>query len=95
LMSATEYGTKGLHDDDFGRSLLRNILFAIRETRKEDSPQAGRNWLYNELPDYWNIKQRIIHILQYTSTTASHIDSWLEDIHAVKLLLGYIENDHV
>ncbi len=95
LMTATEYGTKGLHDDTFGRTLLRNILFAIRETRKEDSPQTGRNWLYNELPDYWNVKQRIIHFLQYISKTASHIDNWIEDIYAVKLLIGYIENDHV
>lgn len=95
LMTASEFAAKGLHDDGFGKTLLRNILFAIRETRKEDSPQTGRNWLYNELPDYWNAKQRIIHLLQYITKTTSHIDDWLEDAQAAKLLTGYIENDHV
>jgi len=95
LMTATEFAAKGLHDDGFGKTLLRNILFAIKETRKEDSPQTGRNWLYNELPDYWNAKQRIIHLLQYITKTTSHIDDWIEDAQAAKLLTGYIENDHV
>lgn len=95
LMTASEFAAKGLHDDGFGKTLLRNILFAIRETRKEDSPQTGRNWLYNELPDYWNAKQRIIHLLQYITKTTSHIDDWLEDAQAAKLLTGYIENDHI
>ena len=95
LMTATEFGTKGLHDEGFGQTMLRNILFAIRETKKEDSPKIGRNWLHTELPDYWNVKQRIALILHYISRIAVQIDDWSEDIHAAKLLAGYIENDHV
>jgi hypothetical protein len=94
-MTATEFGTKGLHDEGFGQTMLRNILFAIRETKKEDSPKIGRNWLHTELPDYWNVKQRIALILHYISRIAVQIDDWSEDIHAAKLLAGYIENDHV
>lgn len=95
LMTATEFGTKNLHDEGFGRTMLRNILFAIRETVKDESPQTGRNWLHSELADYWGVKQRIIHILQYIVRTASHIEHWAEDVSAAKLLAGYIENDHV
>jgi adenine-specific DNA methylase len=95
LMTPTEFGTKGLHDEGFGQTLLRNILFAIRETKKEDSPMVGRNWLHTELPDYWNIKQRIVLILQYISRIASEIDDWSDEVQAAKLLAGYIENDHV
>jgi hypothetical protein len=94
-MTATEFATKNLHDEGFGRTILRNILFAIRETVKDDSPQTGRNWLHTELPDYWAVKQRIIQALQYIIRTASHIEHWTEDVNAAKLLSGYIENDHV
>ncbi len=95
LMTAIEFGTKGLHDEGFGQTMLRNILFAIRETQKEDSPKVGRNWLHTELPDYWNVKQRIVLILQYISRIAMQIDNWSEDLHAARLLAGYIDNDHV
>jgi len=95
LMTATEFGAKGLHDEGFGQTMLRNILFAIRETQKEDSPKVGRNWLHTELPDYWNVKQRIVLILQYISRIAMQIDDWSGDLHAARLLAGYIENDHV
>jgi hypothetical protein len=95
LMTATEFATKNLHDEFFGQTMVRNILFAIRETVKEESPQTGRNWLYTELPDYWAGKQRIIHILKYIVRTASHMEHWINDVSAAKLLAGYIENDHV
>jgi putative DNA methylase len=95
LLTATEFATKGLHDDNFGKSLVRNILFAIRETLKDDSPESGRNWLYNELLDYWNVKQRIIHLLRFITKTTSSLDDWSEDAQAARLLTGYIENDHV
>lgn len=95
LMTATEYGTKDLHNEGFGKTLLRNLLFAIRETQKEDSPAAGRNWLHNELADYWQVKQRILFLLKYIINTGSAIDHWVNDVSAAKLLAGFIENDHV
>ncbi len=95
LMTATEFANKNLHDEGFGRTMLRNILFAIRETVKDESPQAGRNWLHTELPEYWAVKQRIIHILKFIVRTAKHIDHWADDVSAASLLAGYIENDHV
>ncbi|MFW5687765.1 MAG: DNA methylase, partial [Bacteroidota bacterium] len=95
LMTATEFATKNLHDEGFGRTMLRNILFAIRETVKDESPQTGRNWLHTELTEYWAVKQRIIHILKYIERTAKHIDHWADDVSGTKLLAGYIENDHV
>lgn len=95
LFTATEFGSRGLHDEGFGRSLLRNVLFAICETRREDSPQAGRNWLYNELPDYWSQRERILVLLKYMVTTCAGLDAWTDDVRAARLLAGYIENDHI
>lgn len=95
LMTAIDYGAKDLHNEGFGKTLLRNILFAIRETKKEDSPASGRNWLHNELADYWQVKQRILELLKYIIRTASGIEYWVDDVQAARLLAGYIENDHV
>jgi len=95
LMTATEFGARGLHDEGFGKTLLRNVLFAIHETRKEESPQAGRNWLYNEMPDYWNQRERIILLLKFIVRTCASMEHWGDDIKAARLLAGYIENDHV
>ncbi|MGF1587175.1 MAG: anti-phage-associated DUF1156 domain-containing protein [Bacteroidales bacterium] len=95
LMTAIDYGAKDLHNEGFGKTLLRNILFAIRETKKEDSPASGRNWLHNELADYWQVKQRILELLKYIIRTASGIEHWVDDVQAARLLAGYIENDHV
>ncbi|NLA48868.1 MAG: DNA methylase, partial [Bacteroidales bacterium] len=95
LMTASEFGTRSLHDEDFGNTLLRNILFAINETRKEESPLAGRNWLHNELPDYWGLRDRVLVILYYLSRTCSALDNWPDDVKATNLLAGYIVNDHI
>jgi len=95
LMTATEFGARGLHDEGFGKTLLRNVLFAIHETRKEELPQAGRNWLYNEMPDYWNQRERIILLLKFIVRTCASMEHWGDDIKAARLLAGYIENDHV
>jgi hypothetical protein len=95
LMTASEFTTKGIHDEGFGHSLLRNLLFAIRETSKEESPNAGRNWLYIELPDYWGVRQRILHLLNYVVKICSVMEYWDGDVKSAKLLAGYIENDHV
>jgi adenine-specific DNA methylase len=93
MMSAIEFGTKQLGDDGFGKSLVRMVLFAIRETHKSESPRDGRQWLINELPDYWGNRQRIIKILGYFRITCSHLEYWKEDVFAVELLAGYLQND--
>ena len=95
LMTASEFSARGLHDEGFGRTLLRNVLFALHEVGKEDNPIGGRNWLHNELPDYWGVRDRILVLLKYLLKTCNLIGHWTDDVQSAKLLTGYIENDHI
>ena len=54
LKNAIEFGAKVLGNEDFGSSLVRHALFAIREAYRTESAQSGKNWLRNEFKEYWN-----------------------------------------
>ena len=95
IKTATEFSTKELGGTGFGSSLVRNALFAIREVVKADEVQQGKNWLRNEVKDYWNQRTNLIEILRYLSTMGYKIDHWKEDAEAAKLLGGAVQNDHV
>jgi putative DNA methylase len=95
LMTAIEFGNKELGREGFGSSLLRQVLFAIRQTHQEENPRPGRQWLYTETPDYWGERQRILQLLQYLENRCEHIVHWQEDVAAARLLRGYVENDSV
>lgn len=95
LKTAIEFKNRELGSEGFGSSLSRNILFAIYETHKTEEPQMGRNWLLNELPDYWGNRQLILHILNYIEFNAEPIPHWEKDIKALKLLKGFLENDSI
>ena len=82
-----------LGDDGFGKCLVRQVLFAIRETHQHESAKDGRQWLYTELPDYWSNRQRIIKLLAHIQRFCSHIDHWSNDIKATEILTGYLQND--
>lgn len=93
LMTAIEFGNKQLKETGFGSTLVRHILFAIRETNKDENPKTGRMWLYHELPDYWGSRQKIIKVLSHIIRYCSHVEYWKKDIQAAHILCGYIEND--
>ena len=95
IKTATEFGAKELGSVEFGSSLVRNILFAIREVVRSDEAPQGKNWLRNELKDYWNQRTNIIEILRYLSTMGYKIDHWKKDAEAASLLAGAVQNDHV
>jgi putative DNA methylase len=95
LMTPIEFDRKELNRDGFGKTLVRHVLFAIREAYKEDDPVAGRNWLKNELPDYWGQRKQVIHILDYMMLRCTDIPHWEKDIKSVRVLRGYLENDTV
>ncbi|PWN06736.1 anti-phage-associated DUF1156 domain-containing protein [Rhodohalobacter mucosus] len=95
LMTPIEFDRKELNRDGFGKTLVRHVLFAIREAHKEEDPIAGRNWLKNELPDYWGQRKQIIHILDYMLLRCTDIRHWEKDIKTVRVLRGYLENDTV
>lgn len=93
LASAVEFNNKELQTEGFGSTLVRHVLFAVRETHKNQSARSGRQWLYNELPDYWGSRLRIIHILSYLQRLGIYLDNWQDDVYAARLLQGYLEND--
>ncbi len=95
LRTPLEFKNRDLGSDGFGSSLTRNILFAIYETHQTEDPQMGRNWLHNELPDYWGNRQLILHILTFIVRHVEHIEHWSLDMEALSLLMGRIENDHI
>jgi putative DNA methylase len=99
LMTATEFKNKNLDDKEgFGSSLLRNLLFAVNETVKNDETSAGKIWLRTELgQQYWNKRREIIELLRYLSGIgmSSSMAHWKKDADAARLLAGAVENDHI
>ena len=95
LRTPIEFKNRELGNEGFGSSLTRNILFAIYETQKTEDPRMGRNWLHNELKDYWGNRQLILHILRYIGLNAQPIEHWKNDVEALELLKGFVENDSV
>jgi adenine-specific DNA methylase len=93
LITPLEYKIKDLGGEDFGGSLTRQILFAIHETHKAESPVEGRNWLYHEWPDYWSSRSLMLTILKYLILKTKDIKHWAKDVEAAELLKGYLEND--
>lgn len=95
LRTASEFETKLLGDSEFGRSLVRNALFATREALRQNETQAGRNWLKNELPGYWTHRKSLITILRYLASMELKVARWKDDGHAAGLVAGALENDSV
>lgn len=95
IKTASEFATKELSSTGFGTSLVRNVLFAIREVVRTEEVQQGKNWLRNEVKDYWNQRTTLIEILKYLSTMGIKIDHWQKDAEAANLLAGAVFNDHV
>jgi hypothetical protein len=95
LKTPTELGSRLLGADGFGNSMLRQILFAIREAGKNEDPVSGRTWLRNEFPGYWDQRKHIVHILHYLSTMKDVSRPWQSDAQTARLLAGAVDNDHV
>jgi adenine-specific DNA methylase len=98
LKTASEFRSGDLNGDAFGGTILRKVLFAIRQTAQTESTQAGRLYLRSELAGlYWDKRKDMIELLKYlallehTSPTAH----WKEDAHASGLLAVAIEQDHI
>lgn len=95
LRTAIEFKNKELGEDGFGNTLVRKLLFAIRETHKEEDPEEGRNYLHQALgvQRYWELRQDMIRLLDYLDLKCGHIAHWQEDVAALRLLKGYLGND--
>lgn len=95
LANATELGRKQLGDDNWGKSLLRQVLFAIREVQVEGSAESGRNWLKNEVTSFWEERKRIIELLEYIQQVARNLEAWEGDVKAAHVLEGRLRNEGV
>jgi putative DNA methylase len=98
LKTAREFAMRGMRDDDkFGSSLLRNVLAALHQAIKNEDTSKGRNWLKNELPDYWTQRNTILELLDYIATL-EHLENmshWEQEAYYAKLLRELIDNDGV
>lgn len=98
LKTASEFRSGDLGGDGFGGTLLRKVLFAIRQVAQAESTDTGRIYLRSELAGlYWDKRKDIIEHLKYLALlehTASTVH-WKEDAHTAALLAGAIEQDHI
>jgi putative DNA methylase len=96
--TAAEFGNRNLNDDmGFGPTLLRQVLMALYLIQKEGNVQSGKNWLRNEITDYWDKRERIGELLQYLATL-EHIDNmahWHEAAASANILKELVANDGI
>lgn len=103
LKSASEFGKKmlgsyGAAGDAFADSLVRQCLFAVWLTVKNEDTRDGMNYLHTELKDaYWTNREKVAGVLDYLSALhhASSMEHWQKDAHAAGLLAGAVRNDHL
>lgn len=82
----------------FAGSLLRQVLFAVYVTGREEDPRAARTYLADTLTPmaYWDNRQTILALLKYLAERPSPaMVHWGKDVDAARLLHGYIQNDSV
>jgi putative DNA methylase len=100
LKTPSEFGARELRrpgEEGFGGTLLRHVLFAVYRVASdpERDPRPARQYLRQELSDYWQVRQTILALLRYLSTQPAGLAHWQDDALAARLLLGSVEADSV
>jgi adenine-specific DNA methylase len=98
LKTPSEFAARDLRgavDERFAGSLLRQTLFAIYKTATDPNgdPRGARQYLKQELPDYWSSRQTIMELLRYLANETAGLEHWKADVAAARLLLGSLEGD--
>jgi adenine-specific DNA methylase len=94
----SEFSNRWLGGSDaFSNSTLRHVLMAIYKSEKEETAEIGRNWLKNEIEDYWTKRNTIIEFLRYLSTTEhiDHMKQWESPAIFAKYLAELVSQDGV
>lgn len=96
LKTASEFKDRDVGGEGFSSSLVRNILFAIRQTRQEEDTAAGKVWL-REFPGYWEKRKEIVELFRYFTSLGMNdsMEQWQKDSKASKMLSVVVEQDHV
>ncbi len=97
LKTAGEWANRGIKADGFGNSLLRNVLMALYLGHKQDNVSSGRNWLRNEVEDYWSSRDKIREMLEFISgfMNIGNMQEWHRDAETASILLELVRNDTV
>jgi hypothetical protein len=96
LRTPAEFGSCDLLAGDFADSLVRQVLFFVHKTAMENDPKLGREWLQQEVPQYWTLRQNIASLLHYLANTPiSTMEHWEIDTGTAELLRGMVESDCV
>jgi putative DNA methylase len=81
----------------FAVSPLRHLLFAVRETAANDSPEPGRQYLRDTFgrDPYWTLRTRFLGLLDWLAAlgNAEGMEEWQGDSEAARLLAGRLKND--
>ncbi|MBU0700186.1 hypothetical protein KKE26_02655 [bacterium] len=98
LKTASEWASRNISGDGFAGSLLRHVFMALYLAAKdEDSINAGKNWLKNEVLDYWNKRELICELLEYIATLEhiSNMSHWGKEASVSLILRELVSNDGV
>jgi len=81
----------------FASSPLRHLLFAVRETSREDkNPESGRQYLRDTFGQgYWGKRELFVGLLDWLANLAhaQGMDEWTSDSEAAHILAGRLRND--
>ncbi len=82
--------------EGFGGTVLRQLLFAVHASRQEESPMVGLRYLKDELPDYWQLRQWLVSLLDWLAPLERVVDmeDWRGDAEYARLLAGLLRGDH-
>ncbi len=98
LKTPIEFSNKLLNNaESFSKSLVRQILMAIYLAVKDEDAVSGKNWLRNEVPDYWNSRNKIIEILKLINTleNITGAEHWQESARYAQYIQSLVENDGI
>ena len=97
LKTAREFESRMLSGEGFAGSLTRQCLFAVYQVTQNEQVADGLDWLKTELSDYWTLRDKTLHILDFLGRIdrVSGMDHWNKDSESARLLGGMVRNDHI
>lgn len=99
LKTGTEWAGRSIGGEgSFAAAPLRHVLMATYlAAKKESNVQAGKNWLRNEIIDYWNRREQICEFLKYIAAFAAigNMAHWHKEAACAAVLRELIANDGI
>ncbi len=97
VATPSEQRDGNLRNGEFAASLLRQVLMAIYVTTKYDDAARGLLWISTEVPNYWDMRDRIIVLLDYMQALVyqDQMPHWQRDGQGAAILLGAVRNHHL